>query len=53
MMIKGLMTLIISSYLICILEWLTKTWTTCKSNPESIDQRTLKIMNPVRVQKVY
>jgi len=41
-----------SWFLLCVLEWLTKTETMYKSNQESNDQRTLKIMNSVRVHKV-
>jgi len=51
MVIKGL-TDFDSSWCLCVLEWLTKTQTKYKSNQESCDQRTLKPMNSVTVQKV-
>jgi len=42
---------LVSWYLICVLECLTKTRTKYKSYQDS-NQRTWKPMNPVRVQKV-
>jgi len=51
MVIKGLMDFD-SSWYLCVLEWLTKTQKKYKSNQGSSDQRTLKLMNSVRVQKV-
>jgi len=45
MVIKRLMDFDSTWYLICVLEWLTKTGTKYKSNQESGDQRTLKLMN--------
>lgn len=39
-------------YLICVLDWLTKTGTKYKSNQEASNQRTLRLMNQVKVHKV-
>lgn len=51
MVIKGLMDFD-SSWYLCVFEWLTKKQTKYKANQESCDQRTLRSMNSVRVQKV-
>jgi len=42
---------LVSWYLICVLECLTKTRTKYKSIQEASNQRTLRCMNLVRVQK--
>lgn len=36
----------------CVLDWLTKTGTEYKSNQEASYQRTLRLMNQVKVHKV-
>jgi len=42
----------VSWYLICVIECLTKTRTKNKSIQEESNQRTLRLLNPVRAQKV-